>query len=87
MTQHLEVVKSYPYKKRPYFEELGASSSPSLPSIQQAPTLELKPLPSHLRYAYLGDSSTLPVIISNSLNEVEEEKLLEVLKMHKMAIG
>ena len=49
--------------------------------------MEQKPLPSHLRYAYLGESSTLPVIILASLIAVEEEKLLRVLRDHKDAIG
>jgi hypothetical protein len=35
----------------------------------------------------LGESSTLPVIISNSLSELEVEKLLRVLREHKEAIG
>ena len=48
--------------------------------------LEQKPLPNHLRYAYLGESSTLPVIISISLIAIEEEKLLRVLRDHKDAI-
>ncbi|KAK8556163.1 hypothetical protein V6N12_002576 [Hibiscus sabdariffa] len=33
-----------------------------------APVLELKPLPSHLKYVYLGANDTLPVIISSQLN-------------------
>ena len=49
--------------------------------------MEQKPLPSHLRYAYLGDASTLPVIISASLTIAEEDKLLRVLKDHKDALG
>ena len=49
--------------------------------------MEQKPLLDHLRYEYLGQSSTLPVIISSSLSEVEEEKLLRVLQEHKSAIG
>jgi hypothetical protein len=48
---------------------------------------ELKQLPAHLRYAFLGESSTFPVIISASLNKVEEEKLLRVLRDHKSALG
>ena len=58
-----------------------------MPSIEQPPQLEHKPLPSHLRYAYLGESSTLPVIILASLTAVEEEKLLRVLRDHKDVIG
>ena len=49
--------------------------------------MEEKQLPNHLRYAYLGEESTLPVIISSSLSNMEEEKLLNILKEHKEAIG
>ena len=57
-----------------------------MPSIERPPQLEQNPLPSHLRYAYLGESSTLLVIISASLTVVEDEKLLRVLRDHKDAI-
>ena len=57
-----------------------------MPSVERPPRLEQKLLPSHLRYAYLGESSTLLVIISTSLTAVEEEKLLRVLRDHKNAI-
>ena len=40
-----------------------------------------------MKYAYLGEESTLPVIISSSLSNMEEEKLLKILKKHKEAIG
>lgn len=76
-----------PYMRRRYFEELRTRTSQSVPSIQQPPKLELKQLPPHLRYAYLGESSILPVIISSTVNEVEEEKLLWVLRENKIAIG
>ena len=49
--------------------------------------MEQKPLPSHLKYAYLGVASTIPVIISASLIELEEEKLLRVLRDHRNALG
>ncbi|CAN6712740.1 unnamed protein product [Malus baccata var. baccata] len=58
-----------------------------LPSIVQPPTLELKPLPSHLKYVFLGEDQTLLVIISSSLTAQEEDKLIRVLKEHKSAIG
>nr|XP_016441574.1 PREDICTED: uncharacterized protein LOC107767167 [Nicotiana tabacum] len=57
------------------------------PSIEKAPRLELNPPPAHLRYAYLGNSETLEVIISSSLTDVQEEKFLRVLREHKKAIG
>ncbi|XP_038882389.1 uncharacterized protein LOC120073658 [Benincasa hispida] len=42
------------------------------PSLEEPPVLELKPLPVHLKYAYLGSNDTLPVIISASLNYLKE---------------
>ncbi|XP_019263643.1 PREDICTED: uncharacterized protein LOC109241362 [Nicotiana attenuata] len=60
---------------------------PPKSSLEEAPKLELKPLPSHLHYAYLGNSNTLPVIVSSHLSELQGEKLLRVLREHKHAIG
>ena len=57
------------------------------PSIKVPPELELKQLPSHLKYAFLGKNSTLLVIISASLPKEKEEDLIEVLKTHKEVIG
>ena len=59
----------------------------SKPSIKDPPTLELKPLPSHLKYAFLEKSEKLPILISAFLTESEGEKLLKVLRNHKRAIG
>ena len=69
---------------------LSISSSVStkmLPSVIQAPSLELKPLPNHLKYVFLGQDETLPVIVSSSLTAQEEEKLVRVLREYKTAIG
>lgn len=69
------------------FKEIGALVvTPSSPT-KDPPTLELKPLPSHLRYAFLENSSYFSVIINASLNDVEEKKLLQVLRKYKSAIG
>ncbi|XP_052486215.1 uncharacterized protein LOC128041001 [Gossypium raimondii] len=51
------------------------------------PTLELKALPDHLKYVFLGEKDTLPVIVSNRLTKDEEESLVRVLKEYKEAIG
>ena len=56
-----------------------------MPSIEKASVLELKTLPSHLKYAYLGKISTLPMIVSIALTSDEENKLLRVLKEYKKA--
>nr|XP_016508042.1 PREDICTED: uncharacterized protein LOC107825674 [Nicotiana tabacum] len=44
---------------------------PAKPSIEEPPKLELKPLPGYLRYEFLGPDSTLPVIISSGLLDVQ----------------
>ncbi|XP_014519721.1 uncharacterized protein LOC106776764 [Vigna radiata var. radiata] len=49
--------------------------------------IELKELPPHLKYVFLEDNGGKPFIISNSLSPKEEEKLVEVLKVNKGAIG
>ncbi|CAN6697919.1 unnamed protein product [Malus baccata var. baccata] len=68
-------------------ESIPISTNKLLPSIIQAPILDLKPLPSHLKYIFLGENETLPAIISSSLTAQEEEKLLRVLKEFKSALG
>ena len=53
------------------FESLDLSNrevKPVVPFIELPHVLELKLLPSHLKYIYFGDNNTLPVIISSSLN-------------------
>ncbi|XP_038982186.1 uncharacterized protein LOC120110674, partial [Phoenix dactylifera] len=51
------------------FEELPTRNNSPLPSSVQAPKFELKPLPSELKYAYLGQEETFPVIISSQLEQ------------------
>ncbi|KAJ9167519.1 hypothetical protein P3X46_022165 [Hevea brasiliensis] len=53
----------------------------------EACIVELKPLPSSLRYAFLDSNSKYPVIINASLSKLEEEKLLRELRIHSKAIG
>uniref|UniRef100_A0A2N9H0L4 Reverse transcriptase/retrotransposon-derived protein RNase H-like domain-containing protein n=1 Tax=Fagus sylvatica TaxID=28930 RepID=A0A2N9H0L4_FAGSY len=62
------------------------NSSQCLSSVE-APKLELKPLPVELKYAFLGQEETFPVVISSKLNDEQESKLLKILRMHKGAIG
>ncbi|KAL5556378.1 hypothetical protein UlMin_038614 [Ulmus minor] len=70
-----------------FYIELPLSNNKPLPSIMQAPTLELKALPNHLKYIYLGEGETLPVIVARNLSSVQEDKLIRVLRDHKTAIG
>ncbi|BBN70458.1 transposable element gene [Prunus dulcis] len=50
----LEVFQPYPPSFRPPLEPLVSSSTKLEPSIITPPKLELKPLPNHLKYAYLA---------------------------------
>ncbi|XP_069143507.1 uncharacterized protein [Solanum lycopersicum] len=60
---------------------------PPKPSVEEAPKLELKELPAHLRYAFLGVNDTLPVILSATLSDEQVEAALLILKKRKAAIG
>lgn len=66
---------------------MGNSSDSSASSNVSQEGLVLKPLPNHLRYAFLGDNSTFAVNILASLDNLEEEKLLGVLRKYKSALG
>jgi len=69
------------------FVDLVLSHKKLLPSILQAPELELKPLPNNLKYVFIGDNNTLPVIIVKGLTSVQEERLVKLLSDHKTTIG
>jgi len=57
------------------------------PSTETSPPLELKTLPNHVKYIYLGGKETLPIIIVSYLIEGQEESLLSVLRKHREVIG
>jgi hypothetical protein len=50
-------------------------------------SVELKPLPTSLRYEFLGPNSTFPIIVNASLDDCQTLKLLDVVREHKDAIG
>ncbi|XP_052621458.1 uncharacterized protein LOC128127127 [Lactuca sativa] len=87
----LEIVESMEEKKKMRYDnsnvKLPISNTKLLPSVVQAPKLELKTLPDHSKYAYLGEEKNLPVIISNKLSIAEEDELVTLLKKYKKAIG
>nr|GFC30757.1 reverse transcriptase domain-containing protein [Tanacetum cinerariifolium] len=53
----------------------------------EPPEVELKELPPHLEYAFLGDNEKWPVIIAKDLNSNEKTALINVLKTRKKAIA
>ncbi|KAL4379701.1 hypothetical protein GQ457_02G016760 [Hibiscus cannabinus] len=66
---------------------VAMNGSNDKPSIEQPPKLELKQLPEQLKYVYLGNNKTLPVIISSKLQTDQEERLIATLRQHKEALG
>ena len=51
------------------------------------PSLELKTLPSTLKYSFLDEEKGKPVIISSKLDIKQEKQLLDVLRQNEEAIG
>nr|GEY38527.1 hypothetical protein [Tanacetum cinerariifolium] len=54
-------------------------------SNDEPPKVELKELPPHLEYAFLGDNNKWPVIIAKDLSVDEKPFLIKVLKSRKQA--
>ena len=63
------------------------SSETEETTAPEPPQKELKPLPDNIKYKFLGLVDSLPVIIASDLVGAQKEKLLDVLRKHKEAIG
>nr|GEZ10910.1 reverse transcriptase domain-containing protein [Tanacetum cinerariifolium] len=57
------------------------------PFDDEPPEVELKELPPHLEYAFMGENNKWPVIISKDLSINEKSALIEVLKSQNKAIA
>nr|GEY50387.1 reverse transcriptase domain-containing protein [Tanacetum cinerariifolium] len=55
-------------------------------SDDEPPEVELKELPSHLEYAFLGENEKWPVIILKDLSVNEKSALIDVLKSRKKRV-
>nr|GFA27910.1 reverse transcriptase domain-containing protein [Tanacetum cinerariifolium] len=53
----------------------------------EPPEVELKELPPHLEYTFLGDNGKWPVIIAKDLSSNKKTALINVLKLRKKAIA
>ncbi|GJW28262.1 putative nucleotidyltransferase, ribonuclease H [Tanacetum coccineum] len=75
--------------EEPPFEKITINTDYKInTSLEEPPTdLELKPLPDHLEYVFLGEPSFLPIIISSQLSQEKKDKLVSVLKKHKQAFA
>jgi len=74
-----EVTKEDEYSDETF--ELPETEKPSRPPI------ELKCLPSGLRYAFLNSDVESPIIISDKLSEEETAKLIAILEKHRPVLG
>ncbi|XP_010548580.1 PREDICTED: uncharacterized protein LOC104819955 [Tarenaya hassleriana] len=65
------------------------TSSPLRPdwSREDAPEVELKPLPQGLTYEFLGSDRTYPMIINSSLDDSQVQELLNTLRKYRKDIG
>ncbi|RDX68657.1 hypothetical protein CR513_52332, partial [Mucuna pruriens] len=55
------------------------------PSLDEAPQLDLKTLPSNLKHAFLKPHTSLPVITFTTLTRLMEDRLIRVLRNNKEA--
>ncbi|GAU28722.1 hypothetical protein TSUD_372290 [Trifolium subterraneum] len=83
----LRQLKANLVDSKPKFEEVLSSDKEENAQEDKAKTVELKEIPSHLKYVFLGENGSNPTIISSSLARLEESKFLRVLRANKEAMG
>ncbi|GAU41937.1 hypothetical protein TSUD_380420 [Trifolium subterraneum] len=83
----LRQLEENPVDSKPKFEEVLSGYKEEDAQEDKAKTVELKELPSHLKYVFLGENGSNPAIISSSLARLEESKLLRVLRANKEAMS
>nr|GFB30743.1 reverse transcriptase domain-containing protein [Tanacetum cinerariifolium] len=80
-----------PTNQKDYFPSVRKDLKVVEPKNQSSddipPKVELKELPPHLEYAFLGDNEKWPVIIVKYLNVNEKTALIDVFKLRKKAIA
>ncbi|GKV44659.1 hypothetical protein SLEP1_g51821 [Rubroshorea leprosula] len=60
---HLEACPPFLNSKEPTIQDFRANMPRLKPSLEEPPKLELKPLPAHLKYAYLDEDLSLPELV------------------------
>jgi hypothetical protein len=71
----------------PSFEPLISPQVKVEASLVQPYKPESLPLLSDLKYAFLGEDESYPIVISSKLSLEQEQELLRVVRKHKKAIG
>jgi hypothetical protein len=73
-----------------FIKEIEQPQNPLPLDVTQKPPkspIELKPLPSGLKYTFLNDDKESPVIISDKLSEYETIRLLTILEKQHSAFS
>nr|XP_009768408.1 PREDICTED: uncharacterized protein LOC104219414 [Nicotiana sylvestris] len=84
----LQGMGSYNYATQKLSLELENSKTPpTKPSIEEPPTMELNTLPPNTRHEFLGPCSTLLVILSSCLINVQVDSTVAILQKRKKAFG
>nr|GFA44782.1 reverse transcriptase domain-containing protein [Tanacetum cinerariifolium] len=87
----LEALLKPPSNQKDYFltfhKDLKVVEPKNQSFEDEPPEVELKELPPHLEYAFLGDNEKWPVIIAKDLSSNEKTALINVLKTRKKAIA
>nr|GFD50307.1 reverse transcriptase domain-containing protein [Tanacetum cinerariifolium] len=68
-------------------KDLKVSEPKNQTEEDEPPEVELKELPPHIEYAFLGDNGKWPIIIAKDLSSNEKTDLINVLKTQKKAIA
>ncbi|KAJ9567607.1 hypothetical protein OSB04_003573 [Centaurea solstitialis] len=73
----------------PFLKNVAVEAIPATKEDEVAapPKVDLKPLPSNLKYAFLGDNDTYPVIVNASLSSCELDKLLVILRRYRSVLA
>ena len=85
--QVLEIKPYRPFQRTSRFESLRREDDPKATTTSEKVELELKPLPSNLRYAFLDSDSKHPFIVNSSLPNDCVDALCDKLNSHKNVIG
>nr|GFB55544.1 DNA-directed DNA polymerase [Tanacetum cinerariifolium] len=70
-----------------HHKDLKVIKPKTQPEEDEPPEVELKELPPHLEYGFLGNNGEWPVIIAKDLSPNEKTNLINVLKTRKKAIA
>ena len=83
----MEVTPYQPSHRTSRFEPLSREDDPKDTTSSEGIELELKPLPSNLRYAFLDSNFKFLFIVNSSFSSDNVDALYDELLNHKNAIG